>query len=82
MTKKSIAKMIAFVAEKMANKACGTASHYGTYQFREPAKLSKNSKWCGRYGMSDSFRIFFAWNQNLQDKVKLTWSIDILWYIL
>ncbi len=44
MTKQRIAKMIAFVAEKMANKACGTASHYGTYQFREPAKLSKNTK--------------------------------------
>lgn len=44
MTKKGIAKVIAFVAEKMANKACGTVSHFGTYQFKEPAKLSKNIK--------------------------------------
>lgn len=42
--KKTIAAIIARAAESMAKKACGTASHYGTYQFREPAKMTKDSK--------------------------------------
>lgn len=44
MKKAFIAKLIASVAETMAKKACGSASHYGTYQFKEPAKLNKISK--------------------------------------
>lgn len=44
MKKTSIAKAIAFVAETMAKKACGAASHFGMHQFKEPAKLSKISK--------------------------------------
>lgn len=42
--KKTVAKIIASVAESMAKKACGAASHFGSYQFKEPAKLTKKSK--------------------------------------
>ncbi len=42
--KKKIAKFIASAAENMAKKACGTASHYGLHQFKEPAMLTKKSK--------------------------------------
>ncbi len=35
------AKILAKVAEGMANKACGAASGWGAYQPREPKKLSK-----------------------------------------
>lgn len=42
--KKTIAKIVASVAENMAKKACGTASHYGLHQFKEPVKLTKKSK--------------------------------------
>ena len=44
MKKTSIAKAIASIAEIMAKKACGAASHYGLHQFKEPAKLNKISK--------------------------------------
>lgn len=44
MIKNMVAKMLASVAELMAKKACGAASHYGSYQFKEPAKLNKISK--------------------------------------
>lgn len=44
MVKSIIAKAIAKVAESMAKKACGTASHYGSYQFKEPAKINKSAK--------------------------------------
>lgn len=43
MIKKKVAKVIAKVSEKMAKAACGSASHYGLHQFKEPAKLSKSS---------------------------------------
>lgn len=42
--KKAIAKFISSMAETMAKKASGTASHFGTYQFKEPAMLTKKSK--------------------------------------
>lgn len=44
MIKKKVAMVIAKVSEKMAKAACGSASHYGLHQFKEPAKLSKSSK--------------------------------------
>lgn len=44
MIKKTVAKVIAKTAEKMAKAAAGTASHFGSYQCKEPAKLSKSSK--------------------------------------
>lgn len=44
MLKKKLAKAAAKTAEKMAKAACGSASHYGLHQFKEPAKLSKVSK--------------------------------------
>lgn len=44
MIKKAAAKIIAKTAEKMAKAAAGTASHFGSYQCKEPAKLSKSSK--------------------------------------
>ena len=44
MLKKTIAKVTAKAAEKMAKAACGSASHFGMHQFKEPTKLSKNSK--------------------------------------
>ena len=42
MIKKAAAKIIAKTAEKMAKAAAGTASHFGSYQCKEPAKLSKS----------------------------------------
>ena len=44
MVKEKIARITAKTAEKMAKVACGSASHFGTYQFKEPAKLNKVSK--------------------------------------
>ena len=44
MLKKKIAKTTAKAAEKMARIACGSASHFGMHQFKEPSKLSKVSK--------------------------------------
>lgn len=44
MLKKKIAKATAKAAEKMAKVACGSASHFGLHQFKEPAKLNKVSK--------------------------------------
>lgn len=44
MLKKKIAKVTAKTAEKMAKVACGSASHFGLHQFKEPAKLNKVSK--------------------------------------
>ena len=42
--KKAIAKLVASAAESMAKKACGTASHFGMHQFKEPVKLTTKSK--------------------------------------
>lgn len=42
--KKVIAKLVASASESMAKKACGTASHFGMHQFKEPAMLTKKSK--------------------------------------
>lgn len=39
--KKTVAKTLAAVALKMAEKACGTASIYGLYQPIEPKALKK-----------------------------------------
>ena len=44
MLKKKLAIAVAKTAEKMAKAAAGTASHFGSYQAKEPAKLSKVSK--------------------------------------
>lgn len=44
MLKKTVAIAVAKAAEKMAKVAAGSASHFGTYQFKEPAKLNKKSK--------------------------------------
>lgn len=44
MIKKVVAKVVAKTAEKMAKAAAGTASHFGSYQCKEPSKLSKSSK--------------------------------------
>lgn len=44
MLKKTVAIAVAKAAEKMAKAAAGSASHFGTYQFKEPAKLNKESK--------------------------------------
>lgn len=44
MMKKAVAAIIAKTAEKMAKAAAGTASHFGSYQCKEPAKLSKSAK--------------------------------------
>ena len=44
MIKKTVAKVIAKASEKMAKAACGSASHFGLHQCKEPAKLSKSSK--------------------------------------
>lgn len=44
MLKKKIAKATAKTAEKMARIACGSASHFGMHQFKEPTKLNKKSK--------------------------------------
>ena len=44
MLNNKIAKAVANTAEKIAKAACGSASHFGTYQFKEPEKLSKKSK--------------------------------------
>lgn len=44
MLKKTIAMAVAKTAEKMAKAASGSASHFGTYQFKEPTKLNKKSK--------------------------------------
>ncbi len=44
MVKQYAAGIIAAAAEKMAKKACGTASHFGLHQAKEPEKLSKKSK--------------------------------------
>lgn len=42
--KKTVAKLIASAAKSVATKACGTASHFGLHQFKEPTKLTKKSK--------------------------------------
>lgn len=42
--KKVMAGIVASASEKMAKKACGTASHFGLHQFKEPAVLTKKSK--------------------------------------
>lgn len=44
MLKEKIARVTAKAAEKMAQVACGSASHFGLHQFKEPAKLNKASK--------------------------------------
>ena len=44
MSKGKVAQATAKVAEKMAKIACGSASHFGMHQFKEPAKLNKVSK--------------------------------------
>ncbi len=44
MIKNKIAKAAASLAEKIAKAACGTASHFGSYQFKEPVKLKKSAK--------------------------------------
>lgn len=44
MLKTKIAKAIATVAKSMAKAACGTASHFGSHQFKEPAKLDEMKK--------------------------------------
>lgn len=44
MLKKTIAMAVAKTAEKMAKVASGSASHFGTYQFKEPTKLNRKSK--------------------------------------
>lgn len=44
MLKKTVAIAVAKAAEKMAKAAAGSASHFGTYQFKEHAKLNKKSK--------------------------------------
>ncbi len=36
-----IAKIIATTAKSMANRACGAASYWGTYQPKEPKKIQK-----------------------------------------
>ena len=42
--KKVIEQIVASASEIMAKKACGTASHFGMHQFKEPAMLTKKSK--------------------------------------
>lgn len=44
MIKMAVAKVVAKTAEKMAKAAAGTASHFGSYQCKEPAKLNKPAK--------------------------------------
>lgn len=39
MNKKTVAKVIASVALKMAEKACGSASKFGTYQLNESKEV-------------------------------------------
>lgn len=38
---KKVAKVVANVAKAMANKACGAASGWSSYQPKEPKKLEK-----------------------------------------
>lgn len=44
MIKMTVAKVVAKTAEKMAKAAAGTASHFGSYQCKEPAKLNEPAK--------------------------------------
>lgn len=39
--KKNAAKAIKSVTQKMAKEACGSASHWGVYQPKEPKKVKK-----------------------------------------
>lgn len=41
MKKNKIAKAVANIAKAMANKACGAASGWGSYQPVEPKKIQK-----------------------------------------